>query len=187
MLTIIGMFSIIVSASMLTACSQDDYLPEVNQIDNNAVDNLATSSEDFSVEIFKLDSDSSTVSDVKADPYTTSAWGSYPLLNKTVYTGSYFSTGTYAVQVKRKSSANDPLTIYYKARTYGSNNTAKLLTYLFDSSYNQLYSSGYIPFDNNIVIDTNISISGSNILIFVLHITTAGNYIFRFSHDQFLL
>lgn len=31
MLTIVGMFAIIVCASIFTACSQDDYLPEVNQ------------------------------------------------------------------------------------------------------------------------------------------------------------
>jgi hypothetical protein len=41
MLTIVGMFAIIVCASMFTACSQDEYLPEVNQTEKSQADDQA--------------------------------------------------------------------------------------------------------------------------------------------------
>lgn len=43
MLTIVGMFAIIVCASMFTACSQDDYFPEVSQDENIMMDQQSDS------------------------------------------------------------------------------------------------------------------------------------------------
>lgn len=108
-------------------------------------------------------------------------WGSYPLLSSTGYQSKYFNAGTYAVKITRDSS--DPVTSTFSlvAETDSPQNTAYVWAYKNDANNNQLYFSGVQKISvaqsapNSPI--PNISITGSQSVIYVFKVVSPGYYI----------
>lgn len=106
MLTIVGMFALIVFSSMFTACSQDDYLPEVNQTEKNQNDNLAISGTRASMDTF-------------TDSGYNAYYGSLFTMNEAVKVDDR----TYTFQVSTTASIPGTYEIYVKLYNHYTNNT----------------------------------------------------------------
>lgn len=172
MLTIVGMFSIIVCASMFTACSQDDDFVSKGEVCNIESPGVP------SYEIVQLStsepSDSAKIIPITRSTFNAVAWDYFPFLGSAPSSYLNLNPGVYAVKISVASGSS--ITIKTTMINLASSVSSYTWRYIFDSSNNQIYFSGSeeLPYGTNKNYQHTIYAGES--LVIVLHAKSSGNY-----------
>lgn len=111
-----------------------------------------------------------------------SQWGTYPLATNTYNSAKYFGAGTYAVKITRNGSDGSTLTMRLEVQNQTNLKNAYVWAYKNDANNNQLYYSGIctISIGESAVASPipDLSITGSQSIIYVFKVVSPGYYIF---------
>lgn len=161
----IFLFSVVALATVfISSCEKDEFTTK----ENNKEDSFVVSEVN------------SIIDETNGLKSSSSQWGSYPLLSSTGNSARYFNTGTYAVKITRSIGDASTLTFRLVAQNQTNSSNAYLWAYKNDANNNQLYYSGVktlVP-GGSVSPIPDLSITGSQSIIYVFKVTTAGYYIF---------
>ena len=170
-LTFIGMLALIVCASMFTACTQDEYLPEI--VSDTESPGVAA------YEIVQLSttapSDTARILPPTRSTFAYNTWGSFNLLETNGATGHLdLNAGLYAVKITVASGSY--ITIKTTICNHAANRNSYTWRYIFDSDGDQIYFSGSenLPYGDN--HNSQHTIYAGESLIVVLHARDDGEY-----------
>ena len=169
---IVGIIAMIAFAIGFSSCEKESTL----QNPENTPEYAVLSTNDFSVEVYKLEEGDSLNS--RALTYGTSQWNGYTMLNSTGNHSEWFSSGTYAVKITRNLLSPSTLSISTIAQNQGSNYSATAYAYKYDANGSQIYSSGSQVFDMGQPAYFDLSITGNQSIVFILTVTSADYYLF---------
>lgn len=167
-----GVIAVICLAIGFSSCKKEADLKN----SENTPEYTIVPADEFSVEVYKLEDGDSL--NPRALTYATSTWNGYTMLNSTGNHSEWFSTGTYAVKITRNLLSPTTLSISTIAQNQGSDYSATAYAYKFDANGTQIETSGAQVFDMGQPAYFDLSITGSQSIVFQLTITTADYYIF---------
>lgn len=123
-----------------------------------------------------------TIPNVSKLKSSSSQWGSYLFATNTYNRAQYFSAGTYAVKISRNSDDGQVLNMRLEVQDQTSLKNAYVWAYKNDANNNQLYYSGLVKLaigESSVASPIqDLSITGSQYIIYVFKVVSSGNYIF---------
>lgn len=111
--------------------------------------------------------------------FATDPWGSYPILYSTGNSADDFSVGLYAVKIQRNWWNPSTLSFMPSIQKQDTDDIAYTWAYKYDENGNQIYYSGVKSF---LTATTQpipqLSISGSESIVYVFKVNTPGEYMY---------
>ena len=110
-------------------------------------------------------------------------WGSYTFVSSTGYSQDHFDPGYYAVKISRSWYNQNSLTFHLVVGNYSTNSNAYAWAFKYNADGSTAYVSGMqtiSPGDGGYAFP-NITISGSEYIVYVFRVVSAADYIFWYS------